>query len=206
VRSWLVFFALFPVVASAETNRAFAQWRDKAKPIQGVSQFLSDFIGSCDSDPIEGEDCRKKVTQFRQQATGSAFYAILPDEAQRLIQLGRFNNQTQEFEFLLTPFFEGAGFGLTQGTPTRLDDEGRPVIPLMHIVAKLPDGVTYPDVERLFRTGGVKMQIVFKPTGMWQLPRKDKKGAYVQGVKSNLVAIRLSSNLNGDEIATLISK
>jgi hypothetical protein len=59
------------------------------------------------------------------------------------------------------------------------------------------------DLERLFRTGNVRVQIIFKPQGIWTLLRRDRKGT-IEGVKAKFVAIRLSDARTGDEIAVRI--
>jgi hypothetical protein len=107
-------------------------------------------------------------------------------------------------EFALTPFFESAGLALTHGQPSKLDGEGRPVIPLIRMQSVLPEAVTPMDVDRVFRTGNVRMQIIFKPLGLWKLPRHDKKGAFVEGVKGQLLAVRLSESRTGTDIAVWI--
>ncbi|MBS2027472.1 MAG: hypothetical protein JST54_06150 [Deltaproteobacteria bacterium] len=193
-----------PGVAGAEAGKSFAALRDKAQPLESLSSFLSSFVGDCGSDPIDGAECKKKVDAYRKDSLGKSYYVILGDEAQRLIEQKGFSPQTHEMEFALTPFFESAGQALTHGQPTKLDSEGRPIIPLIRMQSTLPDNVTPMDVDRVFRTGNVRMQIVFKPLGLWKLPRHDKKGAFVEGVKGQLLGVRLSEARTGTDIAVWI--
>ena len=200
----VVLALLAPGMASAEAGRAFAQVRDKAQPLESLASFLSSFVGDCGSDPIDGAECKKKVDAYRKEALGKSYYVILGDEAQRLIEQKGFSPQTHEMEFALTPFFESAGLALTHGQPTKLDNEGRPVIPLIRMVSTLPESVMPMDVDRTFRTGNVRMQIVFKPLGLWKLPRHDKKGAFVEGVKGQLLGVRLSESRTGTDLASWV--
>lgn len=189
----------------AETGKGFAQWRDKSQPVESLSQFLSDFIGSCDSDPLSNKECLSKVEAFRKQSMGKVYYVILGEDAQKMVSPKGFNPMTHEQEFAVTPFFEGSGFALTQGQPQHTDADGNPVVPLMRLTNKFGDGVTHEMIEHEFATGGVKVQLVFRPTGVWRLPRKDKKGSFYQGVKSQFLAIRLSDTRSGNEIASIVT-
>ena len=193
-----------PGVANAEASKAFAQLRDKSQPLESLSSFLSSFVGDCGSDPIDGAECKKKVDAYRKESLGKSYYVILGDDAQRLIEQKGFSPQTHEMEFALTPFFEASGLALTHGQPSKLDSEGRPIIPLIRMQTQLPESVMPMDVDRVFRTGSVRMQIVFKPLGLWKMPRHDKKGAFVEGVKGQLLAVRLSEARTGTDIAVWV--
>lgn len=203
---WVLAVALVvPNLAGAEAPKSFASLRDKASPVESLSSFLSSFVGECGSDPIDGADCKKKVDAFHREALGKTYYVILDDDAQRLVQPRGFSPTTQEMEFALTPFFESAGLALTNGQPSKLDAEGRPVIPLIRMVSVLADGVMPMDVDRAFRTGSIRMQVVFKPLGLWRLPKKGGKG-YVEGVKAQVLGVRLSESRSGNTVATWPAK
>jgi hypothetical protein len=196
---------LVPALAFAEAPRGFVQLRDRAQPLESLSSFLSKFVGDCGSDVLARQDCLKKVDAFRKQSIGKSYYLILDDDAQQLVQPRGFSPHTHQMEFALTPFFESAGLALTQGQPGKLDAEGRPVIPLIRMVSILNDSLMPMDVDRVFRTGNVRMQIIFKPLGVWKLPKRDRHG-YVEGVKAQLQGVRLSEARSGGEVATWLAK
>jgi hypothetical protein len=50
-----------------------------------------------------------------------------------------------------------------------------------------------------FRTGAVELEIVFKPTKPWKLPKKG--GGSVEGLGSKFVAVKLLDARSGKEIA-----
>ena len=192
-------------LAQAEAGKDFATWRDKAQPVESLSQFLSDFIGSCDSDPMNNKECLGKVEAFRKKSMGQVFYVILGEDAQKMIEPKGFNPRTHEQEFALTPFFEGSGFALTEGQPQHSDAEGHPIVPLMRMNTKFNESITHEKIVHEFGTGNVKVQLVFKPTGVWRLPRKDKPHAFYEGVKSQFLAVRLSDTRSGTEIASIVT-
>jgi len=206
-KTWLFIAALLiPGAAQAAPPAAFAQLRDRAQALPGLSTFLSSFIGDCGFNPLGGGACKKKVEAFRRGALGKTYQVILDDDAQRLVQPRGFSPSTHEMEFALTPYFEAAGFALTHGQPHKLNAQGSPVIPLIRMNSILGDAVTPMMVDRVFRTGDVRMQIVFKPLGIWKLPRKDKRGAFVEGVKAQILAVRLTEARTGSTIAYWVSK
>lgn len=203
--SWLVvaFGLCVPFAAGAEAPKSFASLRDRATPLDSLSSFLSSFVGDCG--PMAEPDCKKKVESYRREAIGKAYYVILDDDAQKLVQPRGFSPSTHEMEFALTPFFEAAGLALTHGQPTKLDANGNPVIPLIRMVSVLDDSVMPMDVDRAFRTGSIRMQVIFKPLGIWKLPKKDRKG-YVEGVKAQVLGVRLSESRTGNTVATWPAK
>jgi hypothetical protein len=196
---------LCPALSRADGAKNFAEWRDKAQPVESLSQFLSDFIGSCDASVLDKKECVAKVEAFRKQALGRAYYVILGEDAQKMVAPKGFNPQTHEQEFALTPFFEGSGFALTAGQPSHVDSEGHPIVPLMRMTTKFNESITHEKIEHEFSTGEVKVQLVFRPKAVWKLPRKDKKGAFYEGVKADFLAIRLSDARSGTELASLVT-
>jgi len=201
----VVALSLVPSLAFAEASPGFAQLRDRAQPVESLASFLSKFMGDCGTDVIGRRECMKKVDAFRKESIGKSYYLILDDDAQQLVQPRGFSPQTHEMEFALTPFFESAGLSLTHGQPTKLDAQGRPVIPLIRMVSKLNDGIMPMDVDRVFRTGNVRMQVIFKPLGVWKLPKRGKKG-FVEGVKAQLLGVRLSEARSGGDVATWLAR
>jgi hypothetical protein len=191
-------------LAQAEANRAFARLRDKAQAVDSLATFLSSFVGDCGADLLGGSDCQKKVKAFRSEALGKTYYVILDDAAQKLVQPRGFSPQTHQMEFALTPFFESAGLALTHGQPDGLDAQGQPIIRLIRMQATLPDEITPMEVDRVFRTGMARMQVIFKPLSVWKVPRKDRKG-FVEGVKAQVLGVRISEARSGSDVVTWTS-
>lgn len=198
-----LFVLAVPFAAHAEGSRAFVQLRDKAQPLESLGEFLTKFVGDCGSD----KDCQQKVAAYRTDAVKKSFYVILDDGAQELVKPGGFNPQTNEMLFDLTPFFESSGFALTHGQPESFSGANcqGASIPLIPMKATLPPNVMPMDVDRVFRTGGVRMQIIFKPMQVWKKPRKDQKNAFCEGVKAQVQAVRLTEAKTGGEIVSWVS-
>ncbi|MFI5388018.1 MAG: DUF6066 family protein [Fimbriimonadales bacterium] len=181
---------------------AFAKIRDRAKQLTGLGPFLDRYIGHCD-DPFSKVECLRNAANARHETEGKLQYLILDDRAAEMIHPAAFDPKENQYRLDMTPYFEADGRSLTEGTPKSQDEQGRPRVALLPIWAKLPEGATPMDLERLFRTGNVRVQIIFKPLGIWKMPRRDKIGT-IEGVKARFVAIRLSDARTGDEIAMRI--
>jgi hypothetical protein len=188
------------VAVAAEDD--FSKLRDRAKSLDGLGPFLDKYIGNCE-DPFTKVECMKNAAHARQEMEGKLFYLILDERAVSMIHPAAFDPNESQYRLDLTPYFEADGRSLTDGAPKSQDDQGRPRLPILPIWAKLQTA-TPMDVERLFRTGNVKIQLIFKPLGVWKLPRKDKKGEMIEGVKARFVAIRLSDTRSAEEIAVRI--
>lgn len=186
-------------VARAEAPKDFAEARDRAKPLDGLTAFLDRYIGNCD-DPFEKSTCQGNVKKARGEMDGKSYYLILDDGASKMLRPGGYNPNTQEFRFDLTPFFDGGGRALTHGAPNGQDAEGRVRLPIIPLFAKLPLDWMPMDMERLLRTGNVKLQIIFKPQGVWMLKGKDGRTTQ-EGVKAKFLGVRLTHARNGTDLA-----
>lgn len=196
-----------PGAVRADTvAKTFGQWRDKAKPVESLAAFLSNFVGDCGATSLGGKECLAKVEAYRKSALNQVFYVILDDEdSVKQVEAKSFNPMTHEYAFSLTPSFEAAGRALTEGQPTKIDEEGHPTLPKVPLHGKLADRVTPMDVAQVFKTGNVRIQLVFKPTGLWKLPRPDQKGSFYEGVKAQFVAVRLSQAQTGVELCSTVT-
>lgn len=185
--------------AGAGPPVTFATLRDRAQALEGLTAFLDKYVGACD-DPFTRPDCEKNAARARKEMDGHLYYLILDDRAQSMVRPAAFDIRQNQYRLDVTPYFESGGRALTDGAPKSQDDQGRPRMALVPLWAKLPVGETPMNLERLFKTGNVKVQLVFKPLGVWKLLRKDKKG-HIEGVKAKFVAIRLTDARTGYEIA-----
>lgn len=197
---WAGFVLLWAATGVAEED-AFGKLRDRAKALEGLGPFLDKYIGNCE-DPFTKAECMKNAAQARREMEGKLFYIMLDDQAASMIRPAAFDPKEAEYRLDLTPYFEADGRALTDGAPKSQDEQGRPRMPILPIRAKLV-AATPMDLERLFRTGNVKMQLIFKPQGVWKMQRKDKKGT-IEGVKSRFAGIRLTDARTNEEIAVLI--
>ena len=181
--------------AAADEDPAFEKAKTNASPTDGLSTFLTKFVGTCTKE--SGPGCTKAVEEYRKQTRGKKLYLSLDDGA-AVLAIGDKGDSSGEFTLNVTPFFAGGEFALTAGAPSRTDAAGNPVMPLMRVSAKAPDG----DVDRLARmlaAHQVRVEVVFTPEGTWSLSKKG--GDTIQGVKAKLLALRVSMARTGETVA-----
>ena len=191
-----------PQPAGAEAPKAFAKLRDQSQALESLSAFLQRYVGSC-TDIEERATCLANAKRSRSEYTGKLFYVILDADASRMLKGGSFNPANRDYVIELTPFFEAAGLALTNGVPKGQDAQGRPRIQIEPITTKLPGDWLPMDMERLLRTQGLKIHLIFRPLGLWSLPGKDGK---LEGVNAKFVAIRLTAVRSGDAVALRVSE
>jgi hypothetical protein len=201
-------FPLIALVLSssawAEAPKAFAALRDSSEAVDSLATFLDRFVGHC-TDPFEKATCVANARKAREQMTRRSYYAILGDSASRILKVGAFNPSSGTFRVNLTPFFGAGDFALTEGAPIGLDADGRPRMSLLSMAASMPEGSLPMDVERLLRSGSVKVHLVFKPLGLWSLPSK-AGGHKLEGVRAKLLAVRLVNARAGEELALYLAR
>jgi hypothetical protein len=167
----------------------------RAQRVDALEPFLARFVGHC-TDVYERRTCEANVAAARLEAAGRPFVVRIPD-ATALIRLER---KAGGYLLLLTPFLDGGGLALTHGTPARQDAEGHPVVNLVPISASVPPGTMDMEFEGPFRTGGIELQIVFRPERAWKLARSGEKGSY-EGVAARFVAVEVVDSRTGKRIA-----
>lgn len=205
-RSMLVFGVLagmVPTLAWAGAPPAFARLRDQAQSIDSLGSFLERFVGSCaGADPKAA--CEANARRTRAELATKLYYVVLDGSAVRMLKPGAYDPKTRQLTFEMTPFFEGSGLALTNGAPMGNDSEGRPRIAIEPLYATLPPDSLPMDMQRLVRTQGLEIHIIFKPLGVWALP--DKVGGKNQGVRAKFLAVRLTNARSGDEVALRLSE
>ncbi len=205
-RTWmmvgLVLALIVPATSRSEAPRAFVNLRDKAQPLESLAAFLGRYVGAC-SDLLEKVECENKAKKARAELTNKLFYVILDESSSRMLKAGAYNPNTREFTFELTPFFESAGLGLTDGAPKGQDANGNPRIQIVPVVAKLPYEAMPMDYERLIRTQNLKVHLIFKPLGLWSM---QGKGGKLEGVRSKFLAVRLTNARSGEDVALRVSE
>jgi hypothetical protein len=186
--------ALAAAVTAAAEEDAFDKAKAAATPTEGLSTFLTKFVGPCTKE--SGPQCKKAAEDYRRQSKGKKLYVSIEDAAP-IVAIGG-KGDGGEVTLNVTPFFAGGEYALTGGAPGRTDAAGNPVMPLLRVSGTAPDG----DVDRLARmlqAHQLKIEVVFSPDSTWSLSKKD--GSTIQGVKAKLLALRISMSRTGDTVA-----
>lgn len=179
---------------AAAQDEAFEKAKAGATPTDGLSTFLTKFVGDCSDE--SGPQCKKAAEEYRRQNKGKKLYLSL-DDGTSMLAIGS-RGDDGELVFNVTPFFPGGELALTGGAPSRTDAAGNPVMPLLRVNGRAPDG----DVDRLARmlsAHQLKLEVVFSPEGTWTLPKKG--GGTIQGVKAKLLGLRVSMARTGETVA-----
>jgi hypothetical protein len=194
---------LIPAIAFADVDPKFAKVRDSSQPLKTtLGAFLESYVGDC-SDVLEGPACKQHAEAFRQKHTGQRYYVIISEEQATMLRAGPFNPARGEFQVLVTPFFPGNGYALTQGAPKHTDSQGNPVLPLLVFKGVLPDGWDPVRFQRLFQNHELRVQLVFTPQSVWNLQGKHKK---FMGVRAKIDAMLVTYARTGDPVAAYYGK
>jgi hypothetical protein len=168
----------------------------KAQRLDALEPFLARYIGRC-KDPYERATCERNVAAARKEVAGKIFAVRVPDAA----SLVRPTVGDGSFVLLVTPFVDGGGLALTHGAPTRQDAEGHPLVSLLPVRGRLPDGTMEMEFQAPFRTGAIELEIVFRPEKAWKLKRRGEPGDQ-EGVAARFLGIRVLDARTGKEIAS----
>ncbi|MBI5066701.1 MAG: hypothetical protein HZB56_00565 [Deltaproteobacteria bacterium] len=175
----------------------FTDMARQAEPLDSLAGFVERYVGVC-KDPLERAACLENVKAVRRGVDGKLYLAVLTEKASGLVRVE--NRRGGGFRFLVTPFIDADGLGLTHGEP-RLDGQGRPAIGF--IVLDAAPSVDTALVDAALRTGRVEMEILFRPAGTWRLKRRGERGDY-EGMKARFAAVRLVDGRTGTEIAAKV--
>lgn len=187
---------ILPALAAADAP--FDALRQRAEPVESLESFLARYVGHC-TDVFERQACEQNVASARRAVAGKTFVVRVSDAT----ALARAELRGDGYLILVTPFVDGGGLALTNGTPARQDAAGHPLIGLIPIAGKLPPGVMDLEFQGPFRTGAVELEIVFRPERAWKLRRKGEPGFY-EGVAARFLALRLVDARTGNEIAARV--
>jgi hypothetical protein len=187
--------ALALTVPAAASAGGFEALAARAERLERLDPFLETFVGRC-ADPATRRPCEQGVAAARKQALAKTFVVKVPDAT----SLVRPEIQGDGFVLLLTPFFDGGGLALTEGTPVKQDAAGNPLVNLVPLKGTLPPGTMELDFMSPFRTGAVELEIVFRPVKAWKLPRRG--GGSYEGVGAKLLGVRVIDGRTGNEIAS----
>jgi hypothetical protein len=188
--------AVFPVVAVAEDNPAFTRMKDSAEPLSALGPFLEKYVGEC-GDAAAAAECKANAKSFRASANGKRFYMIVPEDSASMIAPGASDGHT--FTLNVTPFFPGGAYALTLGAPKKVDAAGNPVLPLVYVKAKIPDGFNAGSMARLVGMRALRLQLVFTPQDVWTLQKKGGGKAY--GIRAKIEGLLVTVGRTGEELA-----
>ena len=199
----LLLALVIPAIAFADVDPQFGRLRDQARPLEtSLGAFLEKYVGDCGGSLTAGS-CREAAEEFRKTTTGQRFYLIIPEDQVTMLQAGPFIPGKGEYTVLVTPFFAGGGYALTQGAPRHTDMHGNPVLPVIALHGTLPDGWDPPAFQRLFRERALRIQLVFTPLGTWSLKARHGK---MQGVRARLDGLLITYARTGDVVASYFGK
>ena len=196
-RSFLAIAAaagLFTRTAMADDVAALV---GKAERLERLDPFLEKVLGRC-TDPYGRAACEAAAASAR-KSVADRTYVVRVSDATALV---RPEIKGDRYLLLLTPFLDGGGLALTNGSPVSQDREGNPVVKLVPIRGRLRTGEMDLDFLSPFRTGAVELEIVFQPGKAWKLPKKG--GGFVEGLGARFLAVRLLDARRGTEIASQI--
>ncbi len=194
---------LLSAVAVADVDARFAKLRDQAEALATLSAFMEKYVGDCGPKMLAG-NCEKNSAVFRRGATGKKFYMIVTEESSGVLSLGEANMRQGTFVLNMTPFFSAAGMGLSQGSPTKTDQDGNPVLSFLRIEAKMPEGWDMATVARQTQSRGFRIQIVFTPEGTWTLPKRG--GGVIHGVKARFDGVLVQVGRTGEQVGLYVAK
>jgi hypothetical protein len=203
-RALLISTLLVPLLASADVDPKFAKLRDTSEALSSLGAFLDKYVGDCGPISEGGGDCVKNAEAFRKGNNGKKFYMILTEESTAVLSMGAFNPQGGEVTFNLTPFFPGSNSAITHGSPSKTDANGNPVLPFITFKGVLPDSWNVQMMARQVGARQMRLQIVFSPQGMWELPKKG--GGKIRGVKTKLEAVLVTVGRTGEQVALWVNK
>lgn len=203
-RALVVSCLTFPALVWADVDARFAKQRDSAEALSSLGSFLDKYVGDCGPVSEGGAECSKNAEGFRRTANGKKFYMILTEDSTAVLAMAGFNPQGGEVTFQLTPFFPGSNSAITHGAPSKTDSNGNPIMPFITFKGTLPDTWNVQMMQRQVSSRQMRLQLVFTPQGLWELPKKG--GGKIKGVKVKLEAILVTVGRTGEEVALWLNK
>ncbi len=183
----------------ARADPRFAALHDRAHSVDSLPSFLERYFGHCDDETTRAE-CEERLRTERRALDGHAFSASIAEQTLGIVRPER---TSEGYRFVVTPFIDGGGIALTHGEPRQQDAAGRPLIALLVLDGRLPDGMDEMGLESALRTGRLEMEVIFQPQGAWRLKRKGAPGFY-RGVRARFLGLRLVDSRSGAEIAAKV--
>jgi hypothetical protein len=191
----LATLAAFP----AHATTGFEAVRERAVALESLAGFLERYVGSC-RDALTRADCERNVREARRALARRTYTARVAEQTLDLVKVERTGSG---WRFLVTPFVDGGGLGLSHGQPRRQDAQGRALVPYIVLESASAGGLDEMAVESALRTGRIELEIVFAPERTWSLKRRNEPGL-LEGVSARFLALRLVETRSGAEIASKV--
>jgi hypothetical protein len=201
IQTVAIFF--LSTVAFGDADERFTKLRDQAEALASLSSFVEKYVGDCGPKMI-ASGCEKNSAVFRRGATGKKFYMIVTEESSGVLSLGDANLKAGTFVLNMTPFFSASNIGLSQGTPTKTDANGNPLLPFLKIESKMPENWDMGMVARQTSARAFRIQIVFTPEGVWTLPKRG--GGAIHGIKAKFDAVLVQVGRTGEHVGMYLGK
>ena len=184
---------------TARADARFAALHDHARLVDSLPSFLERYVGHCEEEATRAE-CEERLRAERRTLDGHAFSASIGEQTLGIV---RPEHTNAGYRFVVTPFIDGGGIALTHGEPRQQDAAGHPLIALLVVEGRLPEGMDELGLESALRTGRLEMEVIFRPEGAWRLKRKGAPGFY-RGVRARFLGLRLVESRSGAEIAAKV--
>lgn len=190
-------------VQAEELPPAYQSLRDGATKLPSLGPFLDKYLGDCGDSKEFAADCERRTAAERTLANGKRMVTLVDDLPAGLVQVVEVNNASGEFTATVTPFFSASDGAITQGTPKSTDAKGNPVFAVIPVRGTIPDGWSPSMLKRQFESGGVRVEIIFTPEGVWKLPGKGSAQAQ-HGVRSRIDGMLFTAARNGTVLASWV--
>ncbi len=199
----LLAMLVVPGVAAAEVDARFGKLMSGAEKLGALGSFLESYVGDCPSELNGGGECRKHAAAFRQKSSGKRLYMIISEDAASMISMGS-PGRGGDFTLNVTPFFPAAGMALTEGAPRKTDAHGNPVMSYLTVKGNAPDDVGASALQRQVGMRALRLQVVFTPLGVWELPKKG--GGKMTGVKARIDGLQVTVGKTGESRGVYLAR
>ncbi len=129
---------------------------------------------------------------------GHRQYLIVSETEASMISNGPYDPAKQIYTVKIDPTFHAGRYLLTLGEPTRLDQQGEPVVQSLQVRGKTPIGWHALEIAKLFEEKRLRVQVIFTPQGPYEL--KGERGERVRGLNARIDAILITIGETGDVV------
>lgn len=179
---------VFVLALLAQPNYASA--RGGAEPVKNLGRFLEQYLGECESeDPSFNKSACEATAKKVQDSYRDQTLRLELEEVGDQFHLAQWDAPKNAFRVHLTPLFSERALALSVGRPTRLNDDGLPVMKNLPVWVKIPKDTPEFVFRRELERGQVRLELLFKPKGPWRLKRKGDTD--IRGAEVALVGLRL---------------
>jgi hypothetical protein len=197
----LPFLAVAQDPQPSAAQARFADIKAKAEPQLSLGEFVERFFGTCPADKSKAaKDCEKKVEATRATFIGKPYFSAFEDSLSGIFRVQSVDVTSGEFEALLTPFFAAGDSAITQGAPKSIDRDGNPMFNMIVLHGTMPEAWTASSLRRAIESGGIRIEVVFTPLGVWKAQRKG--GPEIHGIKSRIDGVSITIRRTGEHLAT----